>query len=192
MDELRDTGLLDKTLVIITDDHGELLGAHGGPIGHGWLLTPDLANAPLIIMDPGHAGYRINRTIGSQVDLLPTVLDLLRIPLPAKQLYEGRSLYASRNGEPRRIYSNSYQQYGIIQDSRFVLGDREADGQPGGGQKAYLISNQGSKTVFSGCADTSLGNFSIGEFDKFQENLLRNYSFYCSSIVKGSAFASRD
>src|SRR5262249_9015784 len=71
-DELRDSGLLEHTLVVITDDHGEMLGGDGGPIGHGWLLSPELVNAPLILLDPQKPGFRINQAIGSQVDLLPT------------------------------------------------------------------------------------------------------------------------
>src|SRR5947208_7858083 len=90
VDQLKESGLLDKTLVVITDDHGEMLGGEDGPIGHGWLLTPELANAPLIIMDPANVGYRINKAVGSQVDLLPTLCDRLRIPLPATELYQGR------------------------------------------------------------------------------------------------------
>jgi phosphoglycerol transferase MdoB-like AlkP superfamily enzyme len=194
VDELKDTGLLEKTLVIITDDHGELLGNNGGPIGHGWLLTPELANAPLIIMDPAKPGYRVNPTIGAQIDILPTVLDLLRIPLPADQLYEGRSLYALQDDKTRRIYSNSYQQYGVIHQNRFIAGDREMDGSRFAGirNNAYTISNEGAKTVFSGCQDSGSNTVSIREFDKFQESLLRNYSFYCASFGKPRRVASSE
>src|SRR4029079_16390584 len=53
IDELKQSGLLDKTLVVITNDHGEMLGGkEDGNIGHGWKITPQLANTPLIIMDP--------------------------------------------------------------------------------------------------------------------------------------------
>jgi len=55
---LKADGLLDKTIIVITADHGEMLGVKGGPIGHGWVVTPELANIPLIIMDPDHPGYR--------------------------------------------------------------------------------------------------------------------------------------
>ena len=84
VDQLKESGLLDKTLVVITNDHGERTGADGGPIGHGWVITPELANAPLIIMDPQNPGYHLNYTLGSQIDLLPTLLDLLKIPVPAR------------------------------------------------------------------------------------------------------------
>ena len=84
VDQLKESGLLDKTLVVITNDHGEMMGANGGSIGHGWAITPELANTPLIIMDPQNPGYHLNYTLGSQIDLLPTLLDLLRISVPAR------------------------------------------------------------------------------------------------------------
>jgi hypothetical protein len=180
LDQLKESGLLDKTLVVITDDHGEMLGANGGPIGHGWRLTPELANIPLILMDPEKPGARVNYAVGSQVDLLPTLLDRLRIPPPSDQLYQGRSLDAA--ADPRRIeYLNSYQQYGIIRSNRYIcLADRQAPGsQRGLASAVAVISNQGPRTVFTqepgGCPLPA----AIDRFDAFQENLLHNYSRYC-------------
>jgi hypothetical protein len=186
VDQLKESGLLDKTLVVITDDHGEMLGAKGGSIGHGWVITPELANAPLIIMDPQNPGHHLNYTVGSQIDLLPTLLDLLKIPVPAGQLYEGRSLYAPAVAAPRLVYLNSYEQYGVIARSHFVSGDRKAD--EGGGSSsprtAYAISNQGSQTLFTADPATKERPLLIRPFDDFQENLLRNYSFYCMLVSK--------
>src|ERR1700690_1495677 len=146
VDQFKESGLLDKTLVFITDDHGEMLGADGGSIGHGWQVTPELANAPLIIMDPQNPGYHLNYTPGSQVDLLPTLLDLLKIPVPSGQLYEGRSLYGPETGDHRAAYLNSYERYGVLAGTHFVCGDRksEAGGANGAPQSAFLISNEGS------------------------------------------------
>ncbi|HEY2082783.1 MAG TPA: LTA synthase family protein, partial [Verrucomicrobiae bacterium] len=127
VDQLKESGLLDKTLIVITADHGEMLGENGGPVGHGWLMTPELANVPLIIMDPDHPGYRVNHTIGSQVDLMPTVLDTLGIPLPPGQLYQGTSLYSPDLGTNRTIYVNTFRQYGIIEGAQFIRGDRESE-----------------------------------------------------------------
>ncbi len=184
VDQLGQSGLLDQTLVIITNDHGEMLGANGGPIGHGWAITPELANTPLIIMDPQNPGYHLNYTIGSQVDLLPTVLDRLRIPIPAGQLYEGRSLDAPQPGNPPWIYLNSYRQYGVIVDHHIVVGDREADEERSADSKrgVFAISNLGSKTSFSEDRAAQPPAVSIQRFDHFQENLLRNYSLYCRSV----------
>ncbi len=76
-------------------------------------------------MDPGNPGYHVNDTIGSQVDLLPTILDLLGLPTPENQLYQGASLYSSTAQTDRTIYLNSFQQYGIIEGHRYLCGDRE-------------------------------------------------------------------
>jgi hypothetical protein len=192
VDQLKDSGLLDKTLVVVTDDHGEMLGANGGSIGHGWVITPELANAPLIIMDPQNPGYHLNYTLGSQIDLLPTLLDLLRIPVPPGQLYEGRSLYAPEAGDHRLVYLNSYEQYGIIARNRFVSGDRRADegGASSAPRTVYAISNQGSKTLFTADPAAKERPWLIRPFDEFQESLLRNYSLYCESVCKARQTAS--
>jgi hypothetical protein len=192
LDQLKESGLMEKTLVIITDDHGEMLGNDGGPIGHGWVLTPELANAPLIILDPQNRGYRINHTIGSQVDLLPTVLDRLRIPMPAEQLYQGRNLDAPQNDIGHLAYLNSYQQYGIIAGDRIIMGDRErGKGKVADCQTAvFAISNQGEKTLFTADPSVTERPGSIRKFDEFQQSLLRNYSFYCENVRGEKRFAA--
>ncbi len=179
VDQLKDSGLLDHTLIIITDDHGEMLGENDGPIGHGWALTPTLANIPLIIMDPNHRGYQVNDNIGSQVDLLPTMLSLLGIPLPQDQLCQGASLYSAAAAGDRTIYLNTFQQYGIIEGRQIMFGDRKAAGREGDGmERIFKISNQGARTIF---VPTNSPNHvpSIVRFDAFQENFLENYSYYC-------------
>jgi hypothetical protein len=192
VDELKESGVLDKTLVVITDDHGEMLGANDGPIGHGWVITPELANAPLIIMDPQNPGYHLNYTLGSQIDLLPTLLELLKIPVPASQLYEGRSLYGPETGDYRLVYLNSYEQYGVITRNHFVAGNRKTD--EGGASSLpgtrYAISNQGAKTLFTADPAAKERPVLIRPFDEFQENLLRNYSLYCESVCKTRQTAS--
>ncbi len=182
LDELKDTGMLDNTLVVITDDHGELLGENEGPIGHGWAVTPELANVPLIIIDPDKRGYHINDTVGSQVDLLPTILDLLGIPVPADQLYQGQSLYSGVAPSKHRIYLNSLQQFGIIKDRQIFCGDRETLSQAGSNNvasSAYTIVNLGARTTFltNQPPDDFMPN--IAEFDAFQNNFLVNYAQYC-------------
>jgi arylsulfatase A-like enzyme len=185
VDQLKESGLLERTLVVITDDHGEMLGANKGPIGHGWLLTPELANAPLIIMDPQKPGYHVNPSVGSQVDLLPTLLDRLGIPIPQDQLYEGRSLEAGEGSKARFAYLNTFQQYAVLCGNEIIMGDRlEDDGHAGRrGRAAYTISNEGSKTLFTVEPRAAEKAISMRKFDEFQASLLRNYSFYCDSVL---------
>jgi arylsulfatase A-like enzyme len=189
LDELKKNGLLDHTLVIITDDHGEMLGENGGPIGHGWAVTPELANVPLIIMDPNRPGYHINDTIGSQVDLLPTILDLLGISLPPDQLYQGTSLYAAYAQTDRKIYLNSFEQYAVIEGHRVLQGDRENDSaanMTNSSFKVFSITNDGAHTIFPEIKSSVTPSPPMSQFDAFQENLLMNYSHYSQMIHSSS------
>ena len=80
---LRDTGLAEKTLLILVSDHGEAFMEHGR-IMHGNSLFEEQIHVPLILRLPGviSAGRRIKDNV-SQVDLMPTVLGLLGIAAPA-------------------------------------------------------------------------------------------------------------
>jgi len=83
-------GLLANTLVIVTADHGELFGEHGG-YGHGAHLYRQVVNVPLVVVPPGGmpAG-RIVTTPISLRDLPATVVDLL--DLEHESPFPGRSL----------------------------------------------------------------------------------------------------
>ena len=183
--QLQDSELLDHTLVVITNDHGEMLGANGGPIGHGWAITPELVNTPLIIMDPEKEGYHVNYTFGSQIDLLPTLVRRLHIPLPTDQVYEGHSLDQVQEGSQPWTYLNSYQQYGVLTDRHLIVGDRAAEGRHSSAvKKRYEISNEATRTLFSEVAPQPMPLIDIKRFGQFQENLLRNYALYCQYIRK--------
>lgn len=182
IDELRETGLLDKTLVVITADHGEMLGDDGGPIGHGWKVTPELQNVPLIILDPSRRGFHLNDVIGSQVDLLPTLLGRLGIPVPDGQLYEGASLDSIDPAARRTIYINSLLQYGIVEGPKFIRGERAPEvGAAEKVHETFTITNDGPRAVFE--PQSNARNLpSISPFDQFQENLLFNYGEYCQKM----------
>jgi phosphoglycerol transferase MdoB-like AlkP superfamily enzyme len=185
VDQLAQSGLLDQTLVIITNDHGEMLGGKDENVGHGWAFSPELANTPLIIMDPKNPGCRFNYAVGSQVDFLPTVLDRLNLPLPVGQLYQGRSLDRSENRDDRSVYLNTIQQFGVLHGNQISVGDRDSN-TPGFKNSSFTISNDGAKTVFTSRPPLDKAALSINSFDAFQENLLRNYSLYCQSLCKQS------
>lgn len=105
--ELDALGLSDRTLVVFTSDHGELLGEHG-VYGHVYLYDENLM-IPLVIATPG--GPREHPIIETQVrsiDIVPTVLDFLGIrPEPT---VEGASLaeLMRRGEENRRRPAASY------------------------------------------------------------------------------------
>ncbi|MBK7976894.1 MAG: sulfatase [Deltaproteobacteria bacterium] len=53
IDSLRDAGALDRTLLVITADHGELFGEQG-QMGHQFALWEPLLHVPLIVVAPDH------------------------------------------------------------------------------------------------------------------------------------------
>jgi choline-sulfatase len=80
-DFLRASGLLDRSYVVITSDHGEL--NERGDKGHFTPLIFDpLVHVPLIISRPGQKGRQDIQDFTSSVDLLPTLAHLAGKPVP--------------------------------------------------------------------------------------------------------------
>jgi len=79
-DELKRRGLDQRTMVVITSDHGEMLGEHD-LLAHRSSLYFPLIHVPLIFWDPGHipAGARIQQTV-SNISLAATISDVLGQP----------------------------------------------------------------------------------------------------------------
>lgn len=177
--ELKSSGLLDNTLVVVTSDHGEMLGDNDGFIGHGWRIKPELTNVPLIIMDPDRKGYRRNPVASSQVDLLPTIVDLLGLPLPTGQLYQGVSLYRTEAAGPRSIYLNSSLEFAVLRDGFIACGSRERDDQFS--DSTFRVDELGTALTFVPVGSNHMAP-DIKRFDRFQESLLRNYAHYVQML----------
>jgi choline-sulfatase len=89
LDSLRKKGELDETLVLMTADHGENLGEHEER-SHSLFVYDATSRIPLIMRHPALAqGHRIEEVV-SQVDMAPTVLDLLGVRADIGR--DGRSL----------------------------------------------------------------------------------------------------
>ena len=88
-DRLRALGLYDRATIVLVADHGEGLGDHGEQ-EHGLFLYQETIRIPLMIKLPGRQSARRVATPVQQVDLAPTILDL--IGAPAGPAAHGRSL----------------------------------------------------------------------------------------------------
>lgn len=88
--DLEERGLLENTLVVAAGDHGEGFGEHGES-GHGVFCYEETLRVPLIFRLPRlFAGGRVVTEPVGLIDVLPTLLDLLRLPPSAA--IQGRSL----------------------------------------------------------------------------------------------------
>lgn len=88
--------LKDKTLIVLVSDHGELLGEHGR-FFHCGEMAPELRDVPLIFYHPDFK-ETIHNEIASHLDVLPTILKLLNLPIP-KHL-KGKILIKNSSSKP--------------------------------------------------------------------------------------------
>ncbi|WP_419190940.1 sulfatase [Saltatorellus ferox] len=95
---LKARGLWEETLIVITADHGETLYDHTNLFNHGNSVFASETHVPLLVRFPGgqFAGRTIDAPV-SNVDVMPTVLDLLELPAPTE--VEGVSLKPLIEGE---------------------------------------------------------------------------------------------
>jgi arylsulfatase A-like enzyme len=99
---LRERGLYDRALIVVTSDHGEAFGEHG-LYNHNQVYE-HCARVPLLIKFPGgrYAGRRVQPLVQLS-DLYPTVAEVLNIEPPAS--LDGHSLVPLIEGDefPRRL-----------------------------------------------------------------------------------------
>lgn len=100
---LRAGGALDRTIVIVTADHGESLGEHGETT-HGLFAYNATLRVPLLLAAPT-VRPRVSSALAAHADLMPTVLDLLGLSPP--EAIDGRSLREALEHDPvteRSVY----------------------------------------------------------------------------------------
>jgi len=129
VETLDSDGSLDKTIVVVTADHGEEFFEHEG-WGHGKSLHDELVNVPLVI-----AGYGVPPAVRDDpamlVDVMPTLTDILA--LDANSEWEGKSLLRP---DPRRaayaelIREGGMSAYMIYRNGRKYLEYTETLGNP--------------------------------------------------------------
>ena len=135
---LRGKALLDDTLVIITNDHGEEIGEHGR-YGHGHSLYQELIRAPLTVRYPAMfpAGQQVNEVV-ENVDLFPTILDVLE--LRAVPGLEGFSLLPWLEGRPPMTPSYGVSEF--LDNYRAVrVGSWKLIATPSGGGKLFELAS---------------------------------------------------
>jgi arylsulfatase A-like enzyme len=109
LDWMTSRGLLERTVVVVTADHGEGLGGHDYYFEHGRLPYDDCARVPLIVVHPHWPARRVAEPV-ALMDLAPTLLDDAGLR-PGWQ-FEGQSLLpwlaaGAPNESARPVYVES-------------------------------------------------------------------------------------
>jgi arylsulfatase A-like enzyme len=124
LERLEATGRLENTLIAIVSDHGEEFLEHGR-IGHKSTLFMESLRVPWILVGPGIEPRVVTEPAGL-ADVMPTLLDLLGIPLPpmkgvslrplfegGAQTWPGRAIF-SENQWGAKLYSGVFGDYHLI------------------------------------------------------------------------------
>ncbi|MGC4050828.1 MAG: sulfatase [Paludibaculum sp.] len=115
---LRENGVFDNSLIIVTADHGEVFGERS-LMEHGVSVYQDQVHVPLIVKYPGQQQRKDVGITVSLVDLFPTVLDVIGAPVPRR--LAGITLRKAEHLATRPVYAESYalwQKWGV--EERFI------------------------------------------------------------------------
>jgi len=115
---LKEYEIYDKTLIIITSDHGESLDEHGIYFDHHGLYDVSI-HVPLIIK---YSHYDMNRKIIEFVqhhDIVPTILDILNISIKTKK-FDGKTFLPIVNGKINEIHNAVYCEESLYQKKRCI------------------------------------------------------------------------
>ncbi|MHC4531045.1 MAG: sulfatase [Planctomycetota bacterium] len=109
IEKLKELGLFDSSLVIITGDHGEMLGEHG-ELTHGYFIYESAIKVPLIFKLPGQNEAKEVEELAGLIDIVPTVCGLLDIAVPPQVQGNDLGPYLfgkSILGDERHVYTES-------------------------------------------------------------------------------------
>ncbi len=108
LDELEAMGLSDRTVVLVTSDHGEEF-LENGRLAHGPWLSVELLQIPLLLRVPGAPPRRVGNTGVAHIDVAPTLLELAGVSIPPE--FQGESfadLVHGRRLPPRTVRAETH------------------------------------------------------------------------------------
>jgi arylsulfatase A-like enzyme len=142
LEALAASPVAQRTLIVLASDHGESLGEHEYYFDHGENLFDPSQRVPLIVVHPGAPGGRRSDALVSTLDLVPTLLDAVKVSYPPD--LAGSSLLPLVEGRPaprrerlfgqneRNLVGTWDQRYKMVATPvsdgfRYALFDRQLD-----------------------------------------------------------------
>jgi len=137
---LKECNLYDNSMIIITSDHGEFFGEHDMWI-HGYEIYEEVLRVPLIIKYPvsfpQHGAYEQRVSL---VDIMPTLLHFLGLPLPHG--CQGTDLFKERSRVMAEVYRSKYTEIYDLFIDRYVKDERfRKEGRLARQLKALYLDN---------------------------------------------------
>lgn len=149
---LEERGFFDRDyLVVITSDHGEEFGDHGGVLHRG-LLYDEMIRVPLIMRGARLPAGEVRDDIISSVDIAPTLLAYAGIPIPDSM--QGQDLFSQRRRAPHGELI-----FAQLRTRRYALRTKEWKYIESGAVELYdLLADPGETT-----------NVAVDHLDKVEE-----------------------
>jgi len=123
LDALAAAPAASRTAVVLTSDHGESLGEHDYYFDHGEDLFDPCLRIPLVVALPGAPASRRVRDFASTLDLLPTILDAVKVSYPPD--LAGTSVLGAVSGAPGpardRLFARNDRNLSATFDARFKV-----------------------------------------------------------------------
>jgi arylsulfatase A-like enzyme/uncharacterized membrane protein YbhN (UPF0104 family) len=193
--KLKDLGLYDNLAIVVTSDHGEEFGEHGG-FWHGTTLYDEQVHVPLLLKLPGsgggsglgasgqapnqapnQAGVRISNWV-QLVDIMPTVLRIAKVPAP--QAMQGLDLFEGTH----EVFAEESHEGNVLSSVRTRHGDatwkliHANDGNPRGlqAQELYRVDRDPREST----------NLAVSEAPALQSQQTR-LADYQKRAVQGAA-----
>ncbi len=125
LDHMRSMGLFERSIVVVTSDHGELIG-EGGRYGHATWLDEKVLRVPLVVRGPGVPVGRLTTRV-RLIDVYPTVLrlaagiDAASDGEDLREVWSGTPDVADRDVFARTTYDGHRQRAGIVGDHKIII-----------------------------------------------------------------------
>jgi len=103
VDKLDSLGLTGSTIVVVSSDHGDVLGSHCGELGYlsgKGAIYAESHNVPLILRYPAQVAPAVVPDLFASVDIMPTLLGLCGLPVPSGVMGRDFSPVLTGGGDP--------------------------------------------------------------------------------------------
>jgi arylsulfatase A-like enzyme len=186
LDGLRSSSVKDTTLVVLTSDHGESLGEHGYYFDHGENVFDPSLRIPLVVAMPGVAKACRSDVLASSLDLVPTILDAVKVSYPPD--LAGQSLLPAVQCQDlpgrTRLFGQNDRNLAATWDRRFKL---VATPKGDGWQRAlYDRSTDPAENRDVSALRADDLRISRREMDLFVERVEREWNHIRDSLAKAS------
>lgn len=170
-DALAKRGILSRTIVVITADHGEAFGENG-TWGHGSSLADIAVHVPLVVYQPRLFPPMHVADFTSHADVLPTLLDAMGASYNDAQ-FQGESLFRPQRRRYTFFYSPQTDQLGSIdyKGQKMVI-----DFAHDSCWTLNLITDPGEASP-KGCDEQSMQRAALLAFRNYGSNLLFHVAY---------------